>query len=327
MRIHQVAGLLVHALDRFERVLFRAPVGGKAFAKFVQRFFRQSVHALFLQVAHPAAHNRVVAPCELKEQPLQIGGNEDIDRAAHALIERALVVVHAARKEVREHVVAVGGADELVDRQSHPARVFAREDIAKVACRHAEVDALARTNRSALQKRLITRVVIHNLRQESSKVDGVRTRKPPAELVQFGSDFLRRENLLDRGLRVVKVAAHGADVHIAALLGDHLEPLCFRYSPVRVEHQNARAGNVLKPFQRGFAGIAGSGNEDIHPLLLARLPEGLQHQVRQHLQGYVLKRHGRPVPEFQHGFRTGQLYERRNFFCVKTRVSGADHAV
>ena len=58
----------------------------------------------------------------------------------------SLAVAHAIAtglEELVEHVVLVGGEDQLVDRQPHLPRDVAREDVAEIARRHRKADLLA----------------------------------------------------------------------------------------------------------------------------------------------------------------------------------------
>ena len=109
-------------------------------------------------------------------------------------------------------------------------------------------------------------------------------------------NLLGGEDLLDTGLRIVKIATHRADVYIAALLRHHLQALCLADAALGIEYQHARSGNVLKPFQRGLARVTRCSDENIDLLGLTRLAQGIAHQMREHLQGNILKRHRRPVP-------------------------------
>ncbi len=120
------------------------------------------------------------------------------------------------------------------------------------------------------------------------------------------------EGPLDAGLAVIKVAAHGADLHVLPLLGHHLGLLHRRDPLIREEHQDAGALHVVKALQGGLAGVAGGGGEDddlvLHPLLFP----GGGNELGQHGQGHVLEGGGGPVEQLQgivlpHLFKRGQL--------------------
>ena len=58
------------------------------------------------------------------------------------------------------------------------------------------------------------------------------------------------EDALDAGLGIIEIATDGADLHIAALLGDHLRLLHGGYAPVGVEDDDLGAGHIPKALQR-----------------------------------------------------------------------------
>ena len=67
--------------------------------------------------------------------------------------------------------------------------------------------------------------VVDDLGQHATPVDGVGAGKEVAPLCQFFPQALVREQRFDAGLSIVKVADHGGDTHVGALLGGHLQLL------------------------------------------------------------------------------------------------------
>ena len=130
------------------------------------------------------------------------------------------------------------------------------------------------------------------------------------------------EDLLDAGLRIVKVAAHRADRDIAAGLRDHLQALDLRHAAVGIKHKDLRARHIGEALQSGLAGIARGGDENAHLPLLAALFQARREQVRQDLQRHVLERAGRPMPELEKRGGIIEPAQRRNGRIVKLVAVG-----
>ena len=96
--------------------------------------------------------------------------------------------------------------------------VVAGQDIAEVTGRHAEVNRLAPCDRAPLGQTEVGVEVVDNLRHQAAPVDGVRAGQADAALFQLGGNVSVGKDLLDASLGVVKVALHGVDLHILALL-------------------------------------------------------------------------------------------------------------
>ena len=73
--------------------------------------------------------------------------------------------------------------------------------------------------------------VVDDLGQHTAPVDGVGAGEEVAPLRQFFPQAFVREQRLDAGLGIVKVADHGADAHVGALLGGHLQLLNVGLTP------------------------------------------------------------------------------------------------
>ena len=182
-------------------------------------------------------------------------------------------IIGTRTDEVREHVVCVRRADELAHRQAHFLGIPAGKNIAEVAGRHDKVQLVAHGDHTA-GNGVAVRREIDDLRQQAAPVDRVGRGQEPAALRELGSKRLVTKDLLDTGLRVVKVAAHGADRDVIARLRDHLQALDLRHAAVGVEHEDLRARHVGKALQGRLAGVARGGDKDAHLPLLAALFSG-----------------------------------------------------
>ena len=110
------------------------------------------------------------------------------------------------------------------------------------------------------------------------------------------------EDVLHAGLGVVKVAPHGADPDVIALLGGHLRLLHRRHAAVGIEYGDAGAGHVVEALHGRLAGVAGGGGEDHHVALHA-LGLGRRHdEPGQHAQRHVLEGAGGAVVQLQYIF-------------------------
>ena len=214
-------------------------------------------------------------------------------------MERTVLVVHAGAEEVRQHIVAVGGADQLPNRQSHALCVVGRQDVAEVAGGHTEVHLVAHAELPVPDQVAVGGDIVDHLGQDAAPVDGVGGGQEVTPVRQGGPDGLIGENALYTSLGVVEVALHGADAHIGAVLSDHLGLLDLGHAVLGVEYQDLRLRHVGKALHRSLAGVAGSSHQDAYRLGLSGLAEGGGEQLGQHLQGHVLEGAGGAVPQLQ----------------------------
>ena len=114
----------------------------------------------------------------------------------------------AGGEEIGQHVVLVGGADQLAHRQTHLLCVITGKDIAEVAGGYAEVHLVAKGDLPGLEQLGVGGKIVDDLRHKAAPVDGVGTGKTDIALFQLGSDGLIAEHLLYAGLGIVEVAAH-----------------------------------------------------------------------------------------------------------------------
>ena len=257
------------------------------------------IHAVLLQRVHVTLGLGVVVAGHGEQQALEVRADEDIHRRGYGGIEIAVLIIYAGVDEIREDVVGVGCADELIDRQTHFIGVVAGEDIAEVAGRDGDVDLLAEGDLPRVDHIAVGGNIVYDLRQQAAPVDGVRRAEHHAVLLEDRVGLGIGEDALDGGLGVVKVAADGTDVDVLALLGIHLMLLHRGHAVDRIENDDLRMRNVAEALERRLAGIAGGRHEDDGVLAVADLRKRLGQEMRQYLQRHVLERAGGAVPELQ----------------------------
>ena len=108
------------------------------------------------------------------------------------------------------------------------------------------------------------------------------------------------EDALDPGLGIVKVALHGADLHVIALLTQHLGFLHGADAGLGVKDDDAHAGHIPEALHGGLAGVAAGGSEDEHILPVTAFHGGGLHQMGQQAEGHILKGAGGAVEQLQH---------------------------
>ena len=98
---------------------------------------------------------------------------------------------------------------------------------------------------------------------------------------------------------------------------DHLELLCFRHAARRIENDDLRSWKILKAFECCLSRISGSSSKDADLLVKACLLYGSSHEMREHLERYVLECTRGTVPELKDIFPVivlVELYERDRVF-------------
>ena len=254
--------------------------------------------ALLGQLGHERGDKLGVLARQVEEQALEVGAHEDVHRGRDGLVEGAAAVVGARGDEVGEHVVCVGGHHERAHGQAHELGVVAGQHVTEVARGHAEVDRVAGREVARSRELRVGVEVVGYLRHEAAHVDGVGARQHHVLAREALPQRAVGEDALDLGLGVVEVAADGADGHVGAALGGHLEVLDVGDLAVGVEDGDAGAGHVGEALERGLAGVAARGGHD-HDAAAVALA-GHAHELRQHLQGHVLEGARGAVPELEH---------------------------
>ena len=124
------------------------------------------------QLGHVLPHLRRVLG-QGQQQPLQVGGDQDVHGGGHGVVKLPVPVVDPLPEEFGEHVVAVGGADQLVDGQAHLFGVVGGQDVAEVAGGNADIHRLAGGNLLVPEQIAVGGDVVDDLRQHPAPVDGV----------------------------------------------------------------------------------------------------------------------------------------------------------
>ena len=288
--------------DHLAHLVLVGPAGGEQSADLREQLRRHLIGAVLRQVVHQVGDQAWILLRHVIQHAFEVRGDEDVHRRRDRLVERAVAVVGAGRQEVEQHVVLVGGHDELAYRQAKHLRVVAGEHIAEIAGRHHEVDLVAHIDHLLFEQLRVRREIVDDLRHQAAHVDRVRRREH--HMVVRGEAFgelLVAEDLLDRGLRIVEIAVDGAHMHIGAGLRGHLQLLHAAHPALRVEHGDAGARGVGEPGQCGLARVARSGGHD-HDLLVrvAVGRRGAGHEARQDLQRHILERACGAVEQFHH---------------------------
>ena len=214
-------------------------------------------------------------------------------------MERTVPVIDAGADKVRQDVIGIGSAEQLVDGHTHALGVVTGQNVAEVAGGDAEIDLVAHLNVAALDQLGIGGHIVDDLRQNAAPVDGVGRGQEIAAARQLCPQSFIREDGLDTGLGVVEVAHHSAYIDVAALLGHHLQLLNLRDAVLGVEHHNPGAVHIAEALQGRLAGVAGGSHQNAGGLLLTGLAQGRRQQIGQHLQGHILKGAGGTVPQLQ----------------------------
>ena len=233
-------------------------------------------------------------------------------------MERTVSVIGTAgAEEVCQHVIFIGCANQLGNRNAHLLCKISRQNIAKVAGRHADVDGIAHLDISAVEHVAVCRDIICNLRCQTAPVDGVCRGQRHALLIQLANRILIREDFLDCALCIVKIAANRAYLYVAAALGDHLQLLNRADTVHRIVNHNFGALYVRKAVQSSLAGVAGRCNQNARCALLSGLFQRSGQQMRQHLQRHILECAGRAMPQLQNIRAVLQLYQRSRVRAAK----------
>ena len=214
-------------------------------------------------------------------------------------MERPVAVVYPGADEIRQHIVAVGGADQLPHRQPHPLGVVAGQNIAEIPRGHAEIHWLAQLDLMGFQQVAVGGNIVNHLRKDAPPIDGVGGGKEISPSGQLFPHGLVRENPLHTVLRVVKVTLDGAYTHVFSLLSRHLQLLNFADPVFRIEYQNLCLVHAREPLHGGLARIAGGCHQNAGCLFLPGHAQASGQQLGQHLQGHVLESAGRSMPKLQ----------------------------
>ena len=150
--VDQVVFLLPHLTDGLLSLLLGGKTGGKLVMDLCLDGIIDLIAAAGIQLSHVIGHQLVVLAGEGVEQTLQIAGDQDIHRGRHGGVEGTVTVIGAGPKEIRQHIVAVGGTDQLIDRHTHALCIIGGQNVAEVTGGHTDVDGVALLNGTGLQQ-------------------------------------------------------------------------------------------------------------------------------------------------------------------------------
>ena len=335
VRIDDVAVLLV-ALPDFLRSLFLVSIAACKIAESFAHLVGDLIFSLLGKLLHKAGIRLGTVACDVVDQALQIGGNQDIHRRRGGQNELAVAVILAGPEEIIQNLVGVGGADQPVNRNAELLRIVGGKDVAEISGGNDKIHGFARGNgfrcrnaavyRNVLllilcgtEKSRVSPDVVSNLRNEAADVDGV----CGGELVACCGKLLLlcgiRENLLDAALGIVEVAADSDNAGIFPLLRYHLALLNRRDTVLRIENNDLRARNIRKACQRSLSGVARGGRQNDDLLVLMVLLRRRDHQVRQNRERHVLKGNGGAMEKL-HVFHAVYVSERSDGRRIKLAV-------
>ena len=268
--VHQVSLALVNGADLLRRHDVVGVARPEGALQGLQPVGADGEAAGLRQLGHPGFHQLGVPVRAFIQQPLQIGGNEDVHAGGHGLEEGAVGVVGAVGEEIGEHVVAVAGADQAAHRQAHPLGVIAGQDVAEIAGGHHEVHGLPRADRPGVHQVGIGGEIIDHLGSQAAKVNRVGRGGELSQPLHLFLKGLVREELFDPALGIVKIAPNPQHMGVVPLGGGHLQGLNVADAAVGIKHGAAGAGHVSKALQSGLARIAAGGyqNADLPALVV-----------------------------------------------------------
>ena len=173
MRINEIAILPLIRADSGLRFLLAA----EAAPEFLRQLCFDSIGHLiasrFAESLHIAPYFFIVLSGEVKQQPLQIAGHQNVHGGRRGLIEGPPPVVYTGGDELRQHIVGVAGAHQPPHRQTHALGEIPCQNISEVAGRHHEVDLLPHPDAPRLHQIGIGPEVVYHLRGQPPDVDGV----------------------------------------------------------------------------------------------------------------------------------------------------------
>ena len=297
VRVDEIVFVLPRLADGRDRFVLREEVAGEEAADLFHELRRRVVFAGSFQLVHERICQLGVA--EEEEQALEVRGDQDVHRRADGLEEFARAVVDARADEVGEDVVAVGGAEEARDGQSHLLGEAAGENVAEIPRRNGDVDLFAHFDLSFVHEVAVCRDIVDDLRDEPTPVDGVGGGEEESVFIRALGEVCVRKDRLDAVLRVVEIAADCHDVHVIAAGRLHLPLLHQAHAVHRIEHGDLHAVDVLVAFKSRLSGVAAGCDEDVCDPSFPGHDEGAGEQTGHDLERHVLERGGRSVPELQ----------------------------
>ena len=321
MRIEKIAVFIEIIGDHLGGLLLVAAAAAEKLAHLGKFTLAHGIISLRFERVHSLRGQLVVPARILEKQPFEIGGDDYVHGRAHGLDELAARVVSSAAEKVGQDLIAVGRAYQPAFGHAHAHGVISRQNVAEIARGHAEIHPLAEFYLARVQKVAVSGDIIGDLRREPAPIYAVGGRELVAAFGELRRRLFARENALDRGLSVVKIALDRANADVFPFLRYHLPALHVGNAVRGIEDDYARPLDVAEPLHRRLARVAGSGGQNERLSLLPYLALGSGEQMRQHGQRHVLERAGRTMPKLEEKEIFVDFGQRTGIFAVKSAVS------
>ena len=120
---------------------------------------------------------------------------------------------------IRQHPVAIAGAEQFPHRQAHLPGEFARQNVSEIPRGHGKIYRVPHADDAPAQQIPIGLEIIGHLRRKPAKINGIGAGKPHRLFLQPRLQPFVGEDGLHAGLRVVEIAPNSADPDVLALAG------------------------------------------------------------------------------------------------------------
>ena len=210
-------------------------------------------------------------------------------------MEGSVFIIFPRAEEIVQHLIIIGGTNEMPHRQPHLHGIPSCKNIPEVPCRHSKIQCLSVFDFAHAYRLQICPEIIYNLRHQSADVDGVRRRKLESLRRQLLLQRLICENALYRRLRIIKVPLNADHAGIRALLRIHLQLLHGADPILWEEYHNSCTLHVRKALQCRLACITACRSQNHNLLLQAVLFRRSFHQIGQYRKCHILKCQCSPV--------------------------------
>ncbi|VVN71677.1 hypothetical protein PS685_05071 [Pseudomonas fluorescens] len=236
VRIEHFAAFDKYLSDGFAGLLIINRQRIKQTTRFGPAIFINAEIAGLLEGIHQTGNGCAIATMKVEQQALEVRRHHDVHRRRQSRVQGVLGVLIAAHEAVQD-VVAVGGNDQLVDRQAHVACQVARKDVAEVAGRHRERHGTVWP--AQLQGGM---EVVNDLGHDPRPVDRVY-----GDQACTLEETLVGEAGLDHFLAVIEVAFDGDVMNVVTEQRGHLPTLDFRHPVVGCRIKMSTFSQCLQP--------------------------------------------------------------------------------
>ena len=288
MRIQYISGLFLQIADGLKdlRLLCEATDEVRHELTHIVAYL---IHSLRTKVLHELCGLRAVAAGAEIDEALQIRGNQDIHRRTGGQNKRTVPVILAGAEEVRQYLILVRCADQLLDRHTHVLCEICCQDITEVTGRDADINLLTLCDIAGLQHLAIRIDIVDHLRNQTADVDGVRRTQNDALCLQLLGKCLIMEDLLHTGLGIIEVAADRRCMGVLSRLRAHLQLLETGNPTIRIEYDDFRTRYIREAGHRRLSGITGGRGQNHDTIRHLVLPCTGHHQVWEDGKGHILK--------------------------------------